>query len=102
MSQLRLEPEALVGKERAIEALPTLLPPRHPPPLPPTKIREKKSNGEKKFLKKIKKKEEEKKEKKKKTDTGSPYHSRSISFTNVSRISTPSDSGKRSQRAEVW
>lgn len=46
MSQLTLEPEALVGKERAIEALLTLL---APPPLPPTKIREKKSNGEKNF-----------------------------------------------------
>ena len=45
MSQLTLEPEALVGKERAIEALLTLL----APPLPPTKIREKKSNGEKNF-----------------------------------------------------
>ena len=49
------------------------------------------------FKKKIKKKEGEKRKKKKKTDTGSPYHSRSISFTNGSRISTPSDSGKRSQ-----
>lgn len=54
MSQLRLEPEALVGKERAIEALPTL-PPPSPPPLPPTKIREKKSNAEKKFYKNLKK-----------------------------------------------
>ena len=32
MSQLTLEPEALVGKERAIEALLTLLAPPPPPP----------------------------------------------------------------------
>lgn len=58
--------------------------------------------AKKNFKKKLKKRKRKKRKKKKKTDTGSPYHSRSISFTNVSRISTPSDSGKRSQRAEVW
>ena len=63
MSQLRLEPEALVGKEQAIEALPTLLPPSPPPPY---QNKRKKKVMAKKIFKKMKKRKGQKRKKKRK------------------------------------
>ena len=62
MSQLRLEPEALVGKEQAIEALPTLLPPSPPP----YQNKRKKKVMAKKNFKKMKKRKGKKRKKKRK------------------------------------